>query len=117
MSGPMEDVDLPALGTDFSIPIFILQGQEDLTAVPELAKTYFDTIKEPRKQFYLVPGTGHEPSATELDMTLKVLTEQVRPLALEERTNHGQNTDILHTMRSPEGISVVYPVTLAIVGE
>jgi pimeloyl-ACP methyl ester carboxylesterase len=83
MSGPMEQVDLPALGTDFAIPIFILQGQEDLTALPELAKAYFDSIKAPRKQFYLVPGTGHEPSATELDMTLKVLVEQVRPLALD----------------------------------
>jgi pimeloyl-ACP methyl ester carboxylesterase len=83
MSGPMEQVDLPALGTDFAIPIFILQGQEDLTALPELAKAYFDSIKAPRKQFYLVPGTGHEPSATELDMTLKVLVEQVRPLTLE----------------------------------
>jgi pimeloyl-ACP methyl ester carboxylesterase len=83
MSGPMEHVDLPALGTDFAIPIFILQGEEDLTALPELAKAYFDSIKAPRKQFYLVPGTGHEPSATELDMTLKVLVEQVRPLALE----------------------------------
>ena len=82
MSGPMEDVDLPALGTDFAIPIFILQGQEDLTALPELAKAYFDSIKAPRKQFYLVPGTGHEPSAAELDMILKVLVEQVRPLAL-----------------------------------
>jgi pimeloyl-ACP methyl ester carboxylesterase len=83
LSGPMEQVDLPALGTDFAIPIFILQGQEDLTAQPELAKAYFDSIKAPRKQFYLVPGTGHEPSATELDMTLKVLVEQVRPLALD----------------------------------
>lgn len=83
MSGPMEQVDLPALGTDFAIPIFILQGQEDLTALPELAKAYFDSIKAPLKQFYLVPGTGHESSATELDMALKVLVEQVRPLALE----------------------------------
>jgi pimeloyl-ACP methyl ester carboxylesterase len=83
MSGPMEQVDLPTLGTDFAIPIFIVQGQEDLTALPELAKAYFDSIKAPRKQFYLVPGTGHEPSATELDMTLKVLVEQVRPLTLE----------------------------------
>jgi hypothetical protein len=49
MSGPMERVDLPALGTDFAIPIFILQGQEDLTALPELAKAYFDSIKAPRK--------------------------------------------------------------------
>jgi len=83
MSGPMQDVDLPALGTNFSIPIFILQGQEDLTALPELAEAYFDSIKAPRKQFYLVPGTGHEGSAAERDMTLKVLVEQVRPLALD----------------------------------
>ena len=83
MSGPLQDVDLPALGTDFAIPIFILHGQEDLTALPELARAYFDIIKAPRKQFYLVPGTGHEPSATELNMTLKVLVEQVRPLALD----------------------------------
>ena len=83
MSGPMEFVDLPALGTDFAVPIFILQGQEDLTALPELAKAYFDSIKAPRKQFYLVPGTGHEPSGTELDMTLKVLVDEVRPQALE----------------------------------
>jgi pimeloyl-ACP methyl ester carboxylesterase len=83
MSGPMQDVDLPALGTDFAIPIFIFQGEEDLTALPELAKAYFDSIKAPRKQFYLVPGTGHELSAAERDMTLKVLVEQVRPLALD----------------------------------
>ena len=83
LSGPLEDVDLPALGTEFAIPIFILQGQEDLTALPDLAKAYFGSIKAPRKQFYLVPGTGHEPSATELKLTLKVLVEQVRPLALE----------------------------------
>jgi hypothetical protein len=61
--------------------IFILQGQEDLTALPELAKAYFETIKAPRKQFYIVPGTGHEQSAEELDLTLKLLTEMVRPTA------------------------------------
>jgi pimeloyl-ACP methyl ester carboxylesterase len=83
LSGPLEDVDLPALGIEFAIPIFILQGQEDLTAIPELAKEYFDSIKAPRKQFYLVRGTGHEPSAAELELIRKVLIEQVRPLALD----------------------------------
>ncbi|HXR37451.1 MAG TPA: alpha/beta hydrolase [Terracidiphilus sp.] len=83
MSGPMQDVDLPALGTNFSIPIFMIQGEEDLTALPELAKAYFDSIGAPRKQFYLVPGTGHESSAAEMDMALKVLNEQVRPLTLD----------------------------------
>jgi pimeloyl-ACP methyl ester carboxylesterase len=82
LSGPLEDVDLPGLGKDFAIPIYIIQGQEDLTALPDLAKAYFESIRAPRKRFYLVPGTGHEPSAPELELTLKVLTEKVRPLAL-----------------------------------
>ena len=83
MDGPLQDVDLPALGTDFAIPIFILQGQEDLTAMPELAKAYFDSIKAPRKQFFLVPGTGHQPSAPQLNLALKILVEQIRPLAVD----------------------------------
>ncbi len=81
MSGPITRVDLPSLGTDFAIPIFMIQGEEDLVAVPELAKSYFDTIKAPRKRFYLVPGTGHEPSVPELSLILKILTDEVRPLA------------------------------------
>jgi pimeloyl-ACP methyl ester carboxylesterase len=83
LKGELMQVDLPALGTDFAIPIFMIQGEQDLTAVPEIAKSYFDIIRAPRKQFYLVPGTGHESSAAELALTLKVLTEEVRPLALE----------------------------------
>jgi pimeloyl-ACP methyl ester carboxylesterase len=83
MSGPLEQVDFPALGTEFAVPIYMIQGAEDLTASPELAKAYLDSIKAPQKQFYLVPGTGHEPSATELEMILKALREEVRPVALE----------------------------------
>jgi pimeloyl-ACP methyl ester carboxylesterase len=82
LSGPLMNINLPALGTTFAIPIFIIQGQEDLTAAPELAKAYFDSIKAPRKQFYLVPGTGHEDSATSLALILKVLIDEVRPLTL-----------------------------------
>ena len=82
LSGPLTKIDLPALGTSFAIPVFIIQGQQDLTAAPELAKAYFDSIKAPCKQFYLVPGTGYEDSATSLALTLKVLIEQVPPLTL-----------------------------------
>jgi len=85
MSGPLLDVDLAALGTDSAIPIFISQRQENLFAMPELAKAYFDAIKAPRKQFFLVPGTGYGPSVAQLDLTLKVLTEQIRPLALDRK--------------------------------
>jgi pimeloyl-ACP methyl ester carboxylesterase len=81
MSGPLTMIDLPGLGTDFKIPIYIVQGQADLTALPELAKIYFDGIKAPRKGFYLVPGTGHEPSKAMMDTTWNILLEEVKPLA------------------------------------
>ena len=71
LSGPLTKVDLPALGKTFAIPFFIIPGQEDLTAAPELAKAYLDSIKAPEKQFYLVPGTGHEDFATSLALTPK----------------------------------------------
>jgi pimeloyl-ACP methyl ester carboxylesterase len=83
LSGPIMQVDLSALGTTFAIPVFIIQGQEDLRAPPELAKAYFDTIEAPRKQFFLVPGSSHEPSRDSTDLLLKVLLGQVRPLALD----------------------------------
>ncbi|MGA7158007.1 MAG: alpha/beta hydrolase [Acidobacteriaceae bacterium] len=81
LSGPLMKVNLPALGTTFDLPIFIVQGQEDLTAPPELAKAYVERIHAPRKQFYLVAGTGHEDSVASLHLMLKILEEQVRPLA------------------------------------
>lgn len=81
LSGPLTTIDLPGLGTDFKTPIYIVQGQADLTAPPELAKTYFDSIDAPNKGFFLVPGAGHEPSPAVMDITHKILLEQVRPLA------------------------------------
>jgi len=83
MSGPLETVDLTALGTDFAIPIFFVQGQEDINALPELAKAYLDTIKAPQKQFISVPGTGHEDSVESLKVTLELLKKEVSPNALE----------------------------------
>jgi pimeloyl-ACP methyl ester carboxylesterase len=82
LSGDAMQVDLPALGTDFAIPVFIVQGEYDLRTLPDLAKSYFDRISAPRKQFFLVPKTAHEPSPASWNMLLKVLLEQVRPLCM-----------------------------------
>jgi pimeloyl-ACP methyl ester carboxylesterase len=78
LAGPLMSVDLPALGTEFKIPIFMVQGAEDLHARPEMAKAYFDSIKAPEKEFYLVPGTGHEPSIPELDEIRTILKRYAR---------------------------------------
>ena len=82
MSGPETHIDLPALGTEFRIPIFMIQGEQDLVAIPEVARAYFDTIKAPRKEFYLVPGTGHEMSLASLALLRRVLLEEIKPLTI-----------------------------------
>jgi pimeloyl-ACP methyl ester carboxylesterase len=80
MSGPLTHVDLSALGTDFEIPLFIVQGEQDLVAVPYLARAFLDRLTAPQKEFYLVPGAGHAPSSGGLSLILQILREEVRPL-------------------------------------
>jgi pimeloyl-ACP methyl ester carboxylesterase len=80
LSGPLMKFDLGALGTDFKVPVFIVQGEDDLRAPPDIAREYFDSIRAPRKQFFDVPSTGHEPSAASIAVVWKVLLERARPL-------------------------------------
>ena len=75
MSGPETKIDLRELGTTFKVPIFMIQGEQDLIALPDVAKAYFDSIQAPKKKFYLIPGTGHEPSVPEMKMLRKVIDE------------------------------------------
>jgi pimeloyl-ACP methyl ester carboxylesterase len=79
LAGPLMRINLPALGPDFQVPVFIVQGQDDLRAPPDLARRYFDSIRAPRKAFFVVPETGHEPSSDSMRVISRVLLEQARP--------------------------------------
>lgn len=79
--GMFATVDLPALGTDFDVPIFLLQGEEDLLTSPAIAKPYFDSLSAPKKAFVLLPRTGHDPNPIMVDAQYRLLTEQILPLA------------------------------------
>jgi pimeloyl-ACP methyl ester carboxylesterase len=84
LSGPLMGLDLTAL-TDFNMPIFLIHGEADLVIPRNIPRAYFETIRAPRKEFYLVPGTGHNPSAAELEKLRDVLLTQVRPIAVESK--------------------------------
>lgn len=77
--GMYSRVDLPKLGTRFAIPVFLLQGAEDLVTTAEVSKRYFDTIQAPRKDYVLLERTGHDPNQAMVDATRRVLTAQVAP--------------------------------------
>ncbi len=70
------------LGLEFSIPIFVFQGEEDFTTPTALAQHYLESIKAPRKAFVPINGGGHFAVFMHSDQFLQELVARVRPLAL-----------------------------------
>lgn len=79
-NGMLSKVELPKLGLAFDIPIFLLQGSEDLVTTPEVAKRYFDSITAPQKDYVLLPNTGHDPNPVMIDAQYNILKKRVVPL-------------------------------------
>jgi pimeloyl-ACP methyl ester carboxylesterase len=72
-------IDFPKTATRFALPIYFVQGEEDLVTVPEVTKTYFNKISAPSKALVLVPKTGHGPNeasvAAEYQFLKKILSD------------------------------------------
>ena len=90
----LNSVDLPALGSDFAIPMFVFQGARDNVNPVESLTGYFDSIKAPQKRLVVIPGAGHNVMLTKSDDFLRLLVELVRPLAFQgepqTRSAHSQ---------------------------
>jgi pimeloyl-ACP methyl ester carboxylesterase len=70
------------LGLEFSIPMFVFQGEEDFTSSTALAERYVRTMKAPRKEFVPIKGGGHFAMFMRPDQFLQELITRVRPLAV-----------------------------------
>ncbi|MEO8235071.1 MAG: alpha/beta hydrolase [Flavobacterium sp.] len=44
---------------DFKIPVYLIQGNEDIMTPKENSKKYFDKIKAPKKEYFLLPKAAH----------------------------------------------------------
>ncbi len=49
----------PASPKVFEIPVFLIQGKEDILTPASISKPYFDAIKAPRKEYFLLPQAAH----------------------------------------------------------
>jgi pimeloyl-ACP methyl ester carboxylesterase len=72
-------IDLRSLGMDFKLPVYLVQGEQDLLTSATVTRRYFGQIKAPRKELVLVPRAGHDPNQPLLDAQFRVLEERVRP--------------------------------------
>lgn len=57
---------------DFEIPIYLIQGNEDILTPKEKTKNYFDKIKAPEKKYYLLPKTAHGFNLSVLETQYKI---------------------------------------------
>jgi len=70
-------IDAAALGGQFSVPVFVIQGAEDYTTPTSLARTFVSSIRAPRKAFVAIEGGGHFAVFTKSDVFLKELVARV----------------------------------------
>ena len=70
-------IDLYKLGPAFAMPVYMVQGQEDLLTMPAPSKRYFDFIQAPRKDYVLVPRAGHDPNPPMVDAQYRLLKEHL----------------------------------------
>jgi pimeloyl-ACP methyl ester carboxylesterase len=75
--------DLASLGFEFSIPMFLIEGDEDYMTPSGPAKQYFEQIIAPHKDFVLFHGGDHFIPFRP-DQFLADLVARVRPFANPE---------------------------------
>lgn len=78
--GMAAQVDLPKLGTDFAIPMFFVEGAQDLLATPDVAQRYYDSLTAPQKHLVLLERAGHDPNQDVVDAEYRILMERILPL-------------------------------------
>jgi pimeloyl-ACP methyl ester carboxylesterase len=71
--GISSKIDLYKLGPKFDVPIYMVQGEQDLLTMPEPSRRYFDFIQAPRKEYVLVPRAGHDPNPPMVDAQYRML--------------------------------------------
>ncbi|MEZ5347366.1 MAG: alpha/beta hydrolase [Pyrinomonadaceae bacterium] len=59
----MTDLDMSKEMPEWTIPVYIIQGELDHFAETSVAKAYFDSLTAPKKEFFLLKNTGHFASA------------------------------------------------------
>jgi pimeloyl-ACP methyl ester carboxylesterase len=75
-------VDLPALGLEFSVPVFFFHGTDDQQTPMELAEEYFQRIRAPQKEFVPFIGCHHFVAINRPDDFLRELVGRVLPFSL-----------------------------------
>jgi pimeloyl-ACP methyl ester carboxylesterase len=70
----INEIDTSLFHGKYSVPICVIQGADDLTTPPSLARAFMRAIQAPKKQFILLPDAGHFGLFTRPDAFLDALS-------------------------------------------
>ena len=56
----------------FKIPVYFIQGENDLLTPKEKTKLYFNKLRAPQKKYFLVPAAAHGFNLSVLEMQYKI---------------------------------------------
>jgi pimeloyl-ACP methyl ester carboxylesterase len=65
-------IDLLRDNADFKIPVYLIQGNEDLLTPKEKSQQYFNALKAPEKKYYLLPNAAHGFNEAVLETQYKI---------------------------------------------
>ncbi|MGJ9417089.1 alpha/beta fold hydrolase [Massilia sp. CMS3.1] len=80
--GMFKTIDLYQLGLEFKLPVYLVQGTEDLLTTQQVTQRYYDAIQAPLKKLVLVPRAGHDPNLPMVEAQTRLLREEIRPRCL-----------------------------------
>lgn len=66
-------IDFDKDGLEIEIPVYLIQGEQDILTSKMITKPYFDKIKAPKKEYFLVPDAAHGHNQPIVDKQLEVV--------------------------------------------
>jgi pimeloyl-ACP methyl ester carboxylesterase len=74
--------DLETFATHYALPVFFIQGRDDVLTTTSIVKEYVEKMAAPSKALIELPGSGHLAIFRDPDAFLAALESRVRPFAM-----------------------------------
>ena len=76
----LDDFNMRDNGANYEIPVFYIMGERDYQTPYPLAKSFFEEISAPHKEFFSVPNASHLTMLDNKDEFNRILIEVIKPL-------------------------------------
>ncbi|WP_341225401.1 alpha/beta hydrolase [uncultured Arcticibacterium sp.] len=69
------DIDFNQNGLTFEMPVYYIQGEQDILTAAAINKPYFDKIEAPKKAYFLLPDAGHGHNKSVVDKQFEIVNQ------------------------------------------